>query len=162
MPFRAVCKTDPRRLARNRVNEAVRLGKMPHCRTLPCADCSGVAQEYDHHLGYDTVNHLAVEAVCKPCHVRRTVTRGEMLSGDRNPSRRRPERLLRGDAWRACHMAALPRGEDNGNAKLTSDAVAKMRALYRLGFTQTELGKMYAVSQAHVSRVVAGTIWRNT
>jgi len=61
--------------ARNRVNHMVRNGKLPHARTVPCTDCGHIGSdrqhEYDHYLGYATINHLAVECVCVPCHNKR-------------------------------------------------------------------------------------------
>lgn len=61
--------------ARNRVNREVRKGKLPHAQTVPCTDCGHIGSdrlhEYDHHLGYAAINHLAVECVCVPCHNKR-------------------------------------------------------------------------------------------
>ena len=61
--------------ARNRVNREVAKGKLPHARTVPCTDCGHIGSdrlhEYDHYLGYASINHLAVECVCVPCHNKR-------------------------------------------------------------------------------------------
>lgn len=58
--------------ARCAVNHAVRMGRLARPRTLPCIDCGNPAREYDHHLGYDLVNHLNVQPVCAKCHKIRT------------------------------------------------------------------------------------------
>jgi hypothetical protein len=47
--------------ARNRVNREVAKGKLPHARTVPCTDCGHIGSdrlhEYDHYLGYASINH---------------------------------------------------------------------------------------------------------
>lgn len=73
-----------KRQARIRVNVAVRLGRMPHANTLPCADCGHCwsheqrRHEYDHHMGYAPENALQVESVCTTCHRARCMARGEI------------------------------------------------------------------------------------
>lgn len=61
--------------ARNRVNYAVASNKLARARNIPCVDCGHLGpdriHDYDHHKGYDAVNHLEVECVCVPCHVDR-------------------------------------------------------------------------------------------
>lgn len=70
--------------ARQRVNVEVRTGHRPHPNELPCVDCGHVwsvgerRHEYDHHLGYDGINHLSVESVCTICHRARCTQRGEL------------------------------------------------------------------------------------
>lgn len=51
-----------------------------------------------------------------------------------------------------------PRGERNGSAKLTTSAVAEIRALYP-GVTQRELASAYGVSQPAISRVLHHKQW---
>ena len=62
--------------ARRKVNLEVRTGRWPHPNTLPCVDCGHLwfegskrRHEYDHFLGYDSMGHLKVEAVCQACHL---------------------------------------------------------------------------------------------
>lgn len=61
--------------ARAKVNYAVTCGKLPHARNIPCTDCGHLGDdrkhEYEHHNGYDAINHLDVQCVCVPCHVKR-------------------------------------------------------------------------------------------
>jgi hypothetical protein len=61
--------------ARAKVNYAVTCNKLPHARNVPCFDCGHIGSdrlhEYDHYKGYDAINHLEVECVCVPCHVKR-------------------------------------------------------------------------------------------
>lgn len=67
-----------RRQARARVNHQIEIGLRPAANSLPCVDCGDVwadgkpRHEYDHHLGYSPEHQLAVEPVCRRCHVRRT------------------------------------------------------------------------------------------
>lgn len=65
-----------KRQARSRINHAIEAGRLPHPNTLPCADCGhtmhegcALRHEYDHHLGYESNSHLAVQAVCQACHL---------------------------------------------------------------------------------------------
>lgn len=75
--------------ARQRINVEVREGRRPHPNKLPCADCGHRwkpgerRHEYDHHRGYDAIHHFSVQAVCQPCHSKRTVARGENHTGPR-------------------------------------------------------------------------------
>jgi hypothetical protein len=61
--------------ARYSVRNCVRKGKLVHSRTVPCTDCGHIGDdrqhEYDHHLGYEAINHLKVECVCVLCHRKR-------------------------------------------------------------------------------------------
>ena len=59
------------------VNYQVRLGRFPRASTVPCIDCGRPAHDYDHHLGYGATHHLDVQPVCRGCHMRRGVARGE-------------------------------------------------------------------------------------
>lgn len=70
--------------ARQRVNVEVRSGRRAHPNSFACIDCGhvwchgGHRHEYDHHLGYGTEQHGAVEPVCSPCHAARGLARGEI------------------------------------------------------------------------------------
>lgn len=57
-----------KQLAHVEVNKAVRVGRLPPARGQTCADCGGLACEYDHR---DYSRPLDVAAVCHPCNVRR-------------------------------------------------------------------------------------------
>lgn len=58
--------------ARAAVNNAVRAGKLPSARSVPCVDCGHLGDdrrhEYDHHLGHEPEHWLDVECVCTRCH----------------------------------------------------------------------------------------------
>lgn len=75
--------------ARARVNHMVKVGLLPHPGTLPCTDCGHVfdggrpRHEYDHHLGYAVEHHFSVQAVCRPCHDKRSKARGEGSFADK-------------------------------------------------------------------------------
>lgn len=60
-----------RRLARRAIMKCVAERKMPPASKLKCVDCGGKAREYDHR---DYSKPLAVDPVCRPCHVKRTVS----------------------------------------------------------------------------------------
>ncbi len=85
--------------ARARVNALVKQGILLHPNKLPCTDCGhrwkkegDRRHEYDHHKGYAAKHHLTVEPVCRPCHCRRAIRRGEIkLHNLRRAARRRSE-----------------------------------------------------------------------
>jgi hypothetical protein len=54
--------------ARQAVRRAVRTGKMPHAKTLPCCMCQGQSRDYHHHMGYSKEHRLSVLPICSPCH----------------------------------------------------------------------------------------------
>lgn len=58
--------------ARYTVYNQTRTGKLPRAKDLSCVDCGNMANEYDHHMGYDEENWLNVEPVCYNCHQKRT------------------------------------------------------------------------------------------
>lgn len=58
----------PRVLARNRLNKAVRAGKIPHISTQTCTDCGNKARQYHHYLGYEPENWYDVRPLCLKCH----------------------------------------------------------------------------------------------
>jgi hypothetical protein len=92
--------------ARSRVRRLVWSGWLPRVTTLHCVHCGGPAAEYDHYLGYGTAHHTAVWPVCRPCHVRMGVDRGEYPGSPRGPA---------SDACRICGEARPPyrRGRSN-------------------------------------------------
>lgn len=74
---RSAAKHPQRALARDRVSELVRRGRIPPARQLACTDCGKPAAQYDHARGYEPPNDLYVEPVCHPCHGARSRRRGE-------------------------------------------------------------------------------------
>lgn len=71
----------------------------------------------------------------------------KVLTGDSNPSRKYPEKVLR--------------GSKNGLAKLNEQQVAQMRYLHLHGMSTVNLGKRFGVSQATAWRIVKGLVWRH-
>lgn len=54
----------------------------------------------------------------------------------------------------------LPRGESNGNSRLTETDVLTIRGLWETGdFTQREIGEMYNAAQPVISRIVLRESW---
>lgn len=122
------------------VQRAVRSGLLPRPDSVPCVDCNGPAKEYDHYLGYTKEHRLSVQAVCLACHGKRNSSRGEVPSGERHGLRKHPEAA--------------------GLAKLDLTTVEYIRGLRKLGFSCTELGKMYNVTKSTVSKVVLERTWK--
>jgi hypothetical protein len=63
--------------ARQSVKREIRLGRLPHPNSVPCADCGrphrhgGPNHHYHHHLGYLAKHHNDVVPLCPRCHVAR-------------------------------------------------------------------------------------------
>lgn len=134
-----------KRLARGRLNEAVRDGKLPRARTLACVDCGEPAREYDHLHGYDDEHALDVEAVCRPCHVKRGVARGEWPRGDASWQRRRPE--------------LVARGERSPTAKLRVADVLAIRAAAARGERHVDIAARHGVARTQIGRIVNHQRW---
>lgn len=58
------------------------------------------------------------------------------------------------------HHTNRKRGEDNPNAKLTSEIVTDMRTKCGAGWKQTEIARLYGVRQTDVSPIVNNKAWR--
>jgi hypothetical protein len=58
------------------------------------------------------------------------------------------------------HRSHHTRGEDNPNAKLTSEQVAKIRKYGRAGMPHAEIASKYKLSVAMVSMILANTNWK--
>lgn len=82
--------------------------------------------------------------------------------GDRNGSRKHPERLKRGAENGAVkHRERMRRGENHATSKLTEDVVRRMRALRAQGHGQRAVGEMFGVTQACVWAVVHRRTWKH-
>jgi hypothetical protein len=95
-----------------------------------------------------------VKACCNPDHLetgthsensRDMVERGRAATGDKNGSRTRPERLVR--------------GERHGMAKLTEGDVKLIFELRARSMLQREIAAEFGVSQVLVSRILSGNLW---
>lgn len=80
--------------------------------------------------------------------------------GDANGSRKYPERLLRGDAWRELHKE-LRHGENNGRAKLNADDVAEIRRSLASGSTLISLARKFGVTPTTISSIRDGRLWKH-
>lgn len=75
------------------------------------------------------------------------VQKGRAATGDRNSSRLRP--------WR------LPRGSVHKNAKLSEAAVADIRRRLAAGEVQQRIADLHGISQATVTNIKRGLVWRH-
>lgn len=79
-------------------------------------------------------------------------------TGDDHWTRRHPERLLRGDAWRAaCSERMMLFGEDHPLSKLSDADVDRVRSLLKSGMSQQSAACMFGVSRSTVSSIHVGT-----
>ncbi|HTG95704.1 MAG TPA: NUMOD4 motif-containing HNH endonuclease [Pyrinomonadaceae bacterium] len=67
--------------------------------------------------------------------------------GDRNGSRKHPERL--------------PRGQDNFMTKLQDAQVSEIKQLLKLGLPQAEIGRKFNIAQSVICRINTGQIWKH-
>jgi hypothetical protein len=87
---------------------------------------------------------------------------GETACGDRHGSRTHPERVPRGERHSSrTHPERVPRGERHGHAKLTERAVRALLQLLAEGEKQSSLAHIFNVSNAVVSLIRRGKIWRH-
>ncbi len=54
-----------------------------------------------------------------------------------------------------------PKGETNGNARLTEFQVTQIRSLRAAGYKQQDLAEMFGVSQATVGQIVRRVTWKH-
>ena len=78
--------------ARKTISSMVRRGDLPKADSVNCVDCghigTGRVHDWDHYKGYDPQHFTDVEAVCRPCHVKREESRGKRwIIGDRDGDR---------------------------------------------------------------------------
>jgi len=57
------------------------------------------------------------------------------------------------------HPEIVPKGENHGRSKLTEDDIHQIRILYEFNYTLKELGKLYGVSFANISRIIRREAW---
>lgn len=63
------------------------------------------------------------------------------------------------DAMKHGTAVCLRKGERAIAAKLSQEDVLTIKKLYKEGFTQTKIAKMYPVTQRHISDIVNGKTW---
>lgn len=95
--------------------------------------------------------------------MRDCVAKGRTASGDRNGTRKHPDRVARGDRGGSrMHPEKRQRGEQCHAAKLTAEAVREIRALHSTGrFLQMDLARMYGVGRPALSDVIIRKSWRH-
>lgn len=83
-----------------------------------------------------------------------------------NPTCVRPDHLYLGNNTKNQHdkrvrgrARGINRGEGNGNARLTTNVVRKLRRLHVAGITCRELASRFGVSASNVSRITRGNAW---
>lgn len=84
-----------------------------------------------------------------------------MARGDRNGSRKYPERLVRGDMHPMRIDSSRISGERNGNAKLKSPDIARIKELHLTkGLTQKAVASMFGVSRGLIGHICRGIAWK--
>jgi hypothetical protein len=110
---------------------------------------------------------------CNPSHLRlgthgqnmaemkeRGRTNAHLRRGDRNGSRKHPERRPRGDVhWTRTRPGDVPRGEDNAAAKLDEGKVREIRFRHAAGGTYRGLGREFGVTGTMVRAIVQRRAW---
>lgn len=89
------------------------------------------------------------------------VSKGRSAFGDRNASRKYPERRPRGERhhWQTKPETRI-RGEANGRAKLTDSRVALIRSIWSAGqHTKRGLGRMFGVSDTLINKIITNKLW---
>jgi hypothetical protein len=76
------------------------------------------------------------------------MARGEHARGDDNGARRKRERM--------------PRGAQNGNAKLTSDQVDAIRTRLALGDRQADIAADFGVARQTIWNIAHGNTWKSS
>lgn len=90
------------------------------------------------------------------------VAKGRSAAGDKNGSRRYPERLPRGDLHPArAHPERLCRGEDSPKAKLKEADVVLIRNLVANGEKQASVSRRIGISVMSVSLIVRRQQWKH-
>lgn len=59
------------------------------------------------------------------------------------------------------HPESVPRGERNGNAKVTAEQVREIRAMYARGTTQRAIADVFGVKEPTIQSIVTYKSWRH-
>jgi hypothetical protein len=114
-----------------------------------------VRLQNDGHPSFFYVHRLVLEAFVGPC-----PTGMECCHGDGNPRNNLLSNLRwdthAGNEQDAIRLGTFAFGERHGNAKLTSEEVCKVRALYQEGWLQREIAGHFNITQSAVSYIVNG------
>jgi hypothetical protein len=108
---------------------------------------------------------------CNPAHlrlgtqgenIRDAATKGRLLTGDANPSRRSPHLLARGNANGARkHPEGRKRGTEQKAAKLTEADIPVIRARRKTGEPLSAIAKTYSVSLQTIWRIANRKRWNH-
>lgn len=87
--------------------------------------------------------------------------KGRYAQGSTHGSRTKPERVARGNQTGShLHPESRPRGENNWNARLTTDQVTEMRRRYDAGEVSTnQLANEYGIHQSSAWAIVRHKTW---
>lgn len=97
-----------------------------------------------------------VRACCYPRHLRAGT------QGENHRDCEQKGRHSHGDThWARRYPELIPRGEDNGNSKLTEQDVAEIRAAAKAGTSNAALAERFRVDQKCVYNVVHRRTWRH-
>lgn len=122
------------------------------CHDCPDGDFPGCVNP--HHLFVGTAEDNSHDSKRK----------GRTAIGDRNGSRRYPERLRppwKGRKMDEAHRAMVPRGERHGAAKLTDVQALEIRERTSRGAVQRQLAREYGVSSSAIANIVHGLTYRH-
>lgn len=115
-------------------------------------------------LGTQRDNHA--DAIARGRHASQALWKGgEAARNERKRQARRVQGLkgmCAGEHWRARHPAAgQARGERQGAAKLTADAVRTIRQRHAAGESQGALGRAFGVSRGAIQHIVYRDSWQH-
>lgn len=88
--------------------------------------------------------------------------KGRNATGIRNGRHTHPDRTVRGKRHHSyLRPETIPRGERNGNARLTADDVRAIRAAFGNGDTQGSIARRLGLTQSYISAIVLRKAWKH-
>lgn len=81
--------------------------------------------------------------------------------GDEHWTRKHPDRVLRGEAWKAVY-GSISRSPVNPNAKLTEEQVLEIRARFAEGgIRKKDLARLHGMCRSAVEKIINGKTWKH-
>ena len=120
--------------------------------------------QVNHIDGIKAHNHVSNLEYCTAKENQQHAARlGLTAIGDRNGSRKHPERLRRGDQHPfRLHPEKAARGERQHSAKLTEEKVRQIRKEYAAGgITREKLATRYSITPGLIGHVIKRRIWKH-